>query len=168
MNTENILINDVIEQLKRFSEDVLEWKRPIGAQKILDFENEFKIKLPREFVTLLKQTNGFSLMGFEIIGFSTLDNEYGLEETYRFEHFDVDNLMPSYLIPFSPDGYGNNYCFDVKNHNIVFWEHDSVYIENEPIVVCDSLACFIQKCIIDEILKDYDYAGNDISNQRKA
>ena len=36
------------------------------------------------------------------------------------------------IVPFSPDGYGNHYCFDVKNHNIVFWEHDSDYIQNKP------------------------------------
>lgn len=163
MNTRNILIDDVIKQLKKFSVDILDWKMPVDEQKVFSFEHEINNKLPDEFVFLLKETNGFSLMGVEIIGFSTLKNEYGLEETYRFEHFDVENLMPSYLVPFSPDGYGNYYCFDVKNHNIVFWEHDSDYKQDKPIVVCKSLAIFIQEIIIDEILKDYDYEGHDIS-----
>lgn len=163
MNTRNILIDDVIKQLKKFSVDILDWKMPVDEQKVFSFEHEINNKLPDEFVFLLKETNGFSLMGVEIIGFSTLKNEYGLEETYRFEHFDVENLMPNYLVPFSPDGYGNYYCFDVKNHNIVFWEHDSDYKQDKPIVVCKSLAIFIQEIIIDEILKDYDYEGHDIS-----
>lgn len=164
MNTENISINDVICQLKKFSVDILEWKTPIDKQRILNFENEFYVKLPDEFVILLKETNGFSLMGFEIIGFSRSNCEYGLEETYRFEHFDVENIMPSYIVPFSPDGYGNHYCFDVKNHNIIFWEHDSDYTQYEPIVVCKTLAFFLQKIIIDEILKDYDYEGSEIDD----
>ena len=166
MNTRNISINDVIKQLKKFSVDVLEWKMPVGEEVVLSFEHKFDIKLPDEFVLLLKETNGFSLMGIEIVGFSTFNNEYGLEETYCFEHFDVENIMPNYLIPFSPDGYGNHYCFDVKNHNIVFWEHDSDYTQNKPIVVCKSLATFIQDIIIDEILKDYDYEGRGISGEK--
>ena len=59
--------------------------------------------------------------------------------------------MPAHLVPFSPDGFGNHYCFDVKSHHIVFWEHDVDYTQHHPIVICKSLAEFIQNEMIEEI-----------------
>ena len=89
MDAKHISITDVIERLKEFPEEALDWNTPTDMQRIQDFEREFNIELPHEFVTLLKETNGFSLEGFEIIGFSTPNYKYGLEETYRDEHFEM-------------------------------------------------------------------------------
>ena len=61
MDTKHISITDVIERLKEFPEEALDWNTPIDMQRIQDFEREFNIELPHEFVTLLKETNGFSL-----------------------------------------------------------------------------------------------------------
>ena len=76
---------------------------------------------------------------------------YSLKETYRDEHFEMGNPMPAHLVPFSPDGFGNHYCFDVKSHHIVFWEHDVDYTQHHPIVICKSLAEFIQNEMINGI-----------------
>lgn len=150
MDTNHISITDVIERLKEFPEEALDWNAPTDMQRLQDFEREFNIELPHEFVTLLKETNGFSPEGFEVIGFSTPDYKYGLEETYQDEHFEMGNPMPAHLVPFSPDGFGNHYCFDVKSHHIVFWEHDVDYTQHYPIVICKSLAEFIQNEMIEE------------------
>ena len=67
MDTKHISITDVIERLKEFPEEALDWNAPTDMQRIQDFEREFNIELPHEFITLLKETNGFSLEGFEVI-----------------------------------------------------------------------------------------------------
>lgn len=57
-------------------------------------------------------TNGFSLMGDEVLGITK--NKYDLVNAYQFEHYEVINSQYEYLIPFSPDGFGNSYCFDTR------------------------------------------------------
>ncbi|WP_394802961.1 SMI1/KNR4 family protein [Barnesiella propionica] len=73
----------------------------------------------------LFKTNGLSMMGDIILGIHNIltDKKYteiNLENTCIFEHFEANNPMPLHLVPFCPNGYGNHYCFDLHNHNIVF------------------------------------------------
>ena len=160
MNTKTISINDAIEHLKYFSEDVIEFFSHIDIYHIISVEDKLEMKLPQDYIDFLLITNGVLLMGEEILGISISEGNYGLIETYYFEHFEVENPMPKELIPFSPDGFGNHYCFDIINENIVLWEHDCDYNTYQPKVVCNTLGQFIQNEIIDNILKEYDFKGN--------
>lgn len=161
MNTKIISINDVLSQLRLFSKDVIEWFPPVELSQVIRFEEKLKTKLPQDFVDFLKVSNGLSLLGFEIIGFSNNKIRYGLEEVYTFEHSEVDSFMPSSFIPFSPDGFGNHYCIDIKKNVIVFWEHDCDYSDTTPQLISNSFSEFMQNKVINEILKDYDYLGNE-------
>ena len=79
--------------------------------------------------------------------------------------------MPQYryLVPFSPDGFGNFYCFNtqVKTYNgmsnqIVFWQSNYEYTETDkPEIVYDSLADYINDWIIGHTLKWYNYDGSE-------
>lgn len=162
MNTKIISIADVIEHLKFFSEDVVEYFPPIDKQHIVLLEDELSIKLPQDYIDFLLVSNGMSLMGNEILGISVSNGNYGLMEVYKFEHFDVGNPMPKKLVPFMPDGFGNHYCFDTINGNVVFWEHDCCYDTYLPSIICKSFSQFVQCELIDNILKDYDYEGNPL------
>lgn len=54
-------------------------------------------------------------MGDEVLGIAK--NKYDLVNAYQFEHYEVINPQYEYLIPFSPDGFGNSYCFDTRIKN---------------------------------------------------
>ena len=73
-----------------------------------------------------------------------------IHHVYHFEHFIADNPMPSYLVPFCPDGFGNHYCFDLhRSGHVVFWQHDYEYtIDNQPELVYNDLAELLNEVFI--------------------
>jgi cell wall assembly regulator SMI1 len=103
-------------------------------------------------------------MGVLMYGIRT--ENFDLEKCYLIEHDEVDNPMPKHLVPFSPDGTGNHYCFDLRTSTIesckvVFWQHDFIYDnETEPEVVNSSFSDWVQEVVIDWTLEEYDYNGN--------
>lgn len=160
-------ISNVIKELTLFSDKVLELKTPVNEQAIEDFESQFNIKLPEDYVIFLKCFNGISLMGTIIYGVGEELNPLSLASIYIVEHQEVGNPMNEYLIPFSPDGYGNHYCFDTRTMhnnlcNVVFWQHDYLYTEVDPPEITNaSFSEWIKEVIIDWTLEDYDYNGNE-------
>ena len=130
---------------------------------------KFNLNLPNDYNVLLRKHSGVNLYGTEINGIIQIPNLglTSLEQSYLFEHYEVENIMPLYLIPFSPDGGGNHYCFDTKFNNntscpIVFWQHDYTYSnEDLPEVVNTTLADWIKREMIDWTLEDYNYDGSE-------
>lgn len=55
-------INDVIEELLLFSDKIITLKGPASKESIIVFESEHNIKLPGDYITLIKKINGLSLM----------------------------------------------------------------------------------------------------------
>lgn len=159
-------IDRVMRELLKFSPKMLELNDP-EAEKVALFESKFKLTLPEDYKYLLSITNGFSLMGDEVLGIGGKREE--LIETYQIEHYEVGNPPYEYLIPFSPDGWGNQYCFDTRiktnqgfSNQIVFWQHDYEYSESDaPEITNNSLIDFIENWIIGVVLEDYDYNGNE-------
>ena len=167
MNTQKL--NNLMSELYKFDSSVLELNNPIASSQLIkEFENMFDVILPQEYKDLLSIHNGIFVMGDGILGID-LDNRRDLYNTYYFEHFEVENSIPRYLIPFSPDGFGNHYCFDTRvqtndgySYQIVFWQHDYLYNKGEDLEVThESLTDFIREVMIDWILEDYDYNGNE-------
>ena len=86
----------------------------------------------------------------------------------RFESYEVIVPQYEYLIPFSPDGFGNFYCFDTRvktnggdSNQIVFWYSNYEYSESDPPEVThQGLADFIKDWIIVSNLEYYDYNGD--------
>ena len=160
-------VDQTIKELLKFSPDILELNAPIETEEIVRFESKFNLPLPEDYKYLLSITNGFSLMGDEVLGIAK--NKYDLVNAYQFEHYEVINPQYEYLIPFSPDGFGNSYCFDTRiktnqgfSNQIVFWQHDYEYSETDlPEITNNSLIDFINNWIIGNTLKYYDYEGNE-------
>lgn len=162
-------MDEVIAELSKFTSRVLDWRIPADINLIERFESEYQVNLPEDYKYLLSITNGFSLMGFEVLGIMWDRKAHDLVDTYRIEHFEV--IVPQYkhLIPFSPDGGGNFYCFDthVKTNNnasnqIVFWYSNYEYSElDPPEITHQSLADYIKNWIIELTLEDYDYNGDE-------
>jgi hypothetical protein len=59
-------------------------------------------------------------------------NEPGrsIVDNTNWERYESFQSMPAYLLPFSPDGQGNNRCFDTSKMSelgecpVVFWDHE--------------------------------------------
>jgi hypothetical protein len=159
-------IKSIISELQMFSNDILRLNKPAEPSLITDFEEQHQITLPKDYKSLLNHTNGFSLMGSEILGLSNDGHSYSLESAYQIEHYKVGNPQPKYLVPFHNDGGGNFYCFDTRTLDansckIVFWQYDLDYTLEEPEIVNDSLVEWIQEIVIDWTLEDYNYDGTE-------
>ena len=162
-------IDNVIEELSKFSTKILTLNPPINPELVKRFEQQFHIELPNDYKYLLTKTNGFGLMGDDVLGITYTTYGTDLADTYHFEHYEV--IVPQYewLIPFSPDGGGNFYCFDTKvktkngdSNQIVFWYSNYIYTESDPPEIThECLADFINECIIGWTLSDYNYDGSD-------
>ncbi|WP_071149543.1 SMI1/KNR4 family protein [Bacteroides ndongoniae] len=148
-------LDKTIAELKQFTSKMLDWRRPVDSALIKRFESAYQVQLPEDYKYLLSITNGFILMGDEVLGINW-DGTYDLVDVYRFEHFEVIIPQYKYLIPFSPDGGGNFYCFDTRvktnggsSNPIVFWYSSYKYTEADPPeIVCLELAEYIESRII--------------------
>ena len=161
-------MDEVVAELKKFTSRVLEWNAPVDPVLIGRFESRFGLKLPEDYKYLLGITNGFAVMGNEVLGMT--DESYGTDlfNVYQFEHYEVIVPQYEYLIPFSADGFGNFYCFDTRvktnggdSNQIVFWYSNYEYSESDPPEVThQGLADFIKDWIIASNLEYYDYNGD--------
>lgn len=159
-------ITETINELKKFSSKILTLGNPCDEKLIAGFEIKYNLNLPADFKLLLKKHNGVDLFGTNIYGIKEINSRYSLEECYVFEHFEVENKMPAHLVPFSPDGGGNHYCFETNPNNdlcpIVFWQHDYNYSDDDlPEVTNKNLADWIKEVMIKWTLEDYNYDGSE-------
>ena len=107
-------MDEAIAELKKFTSRVSIWHDPVDLALIGRFESRFGLKLPEDYKYLLGITDGFAVMGDEVLGMTDESYSYDLFKVYQFEHYEVIVPQYEYLIPFSPDGFGNFYCFDTR------------------------------------------------------
>ena len=158
----------VIAELLKFSSNILELGYPILDNRINLFEKKYGIHVPNDFRDFVSQYNGISLAGIEVYGFDITKPE-SIENVYDYEHFQVSIPQYPHLIPFSPDGGGNFYCFDTANIStkgdcpIVFWVSNYIYSDSDcPETVNNNFLEWLQQVVIDWTLECYDYEGNEI------
>ena len=162
-------MDEVITELKKFTSRVSTKHDPVDPALIGRFESRFGLKLPEDYKYLLGITNGFSVMGNEVLGMTDESYSYDLFKVYQFEHYEVIVPQYEYLIPFSADGFGNFYCFDTRvktnggdSNQIVFWYSNYEYSESDPPEVThQGLADFIKDWCINLPLESYDYNGDE-------
>ena len=160
-----IKIAEVINEILKFSPAVLTLHKGVDEDKISEFEKRFGLALPNDYKDLLRWSNGLELMGIVVFGIFDDSILSSLGGAYKVEHYEVGNAMTLNLVPFSPDGGGNHYCFDSKKCDeqscqISFWQHNLSYTEDEsPEVVNHSFAEWVKEVVIDWTLEDYDHNG---------
>lgn len=151
----------MIFKLKKFSRRITTFYEACEDFKIVFFEEQTNTKLPEDYKSFLKTTNGFCLMSTSICGIKNKEKE-DLLYLYKREHFEVNNPMPSYLIPFSPDGQGGFYCFDTSSLNkyscnIVFWDSYYSYTENDaPEIVNASFEDWVEEVVIEWTIDEHE------------
>ena len=156
----------VIEEILKFSSRVLTITDGVTEVEIKAFEEKYNLNLPGDYKTFLEKTNGLDLMGTIVYGIYDESTTMSLGRAFNIEHYEVDNEMPTYLIPFSPDGGGNHYCFDATRGDgvsckVVFWQHNLLYSkESPPKTVNNSFTEWAKEVLVDWTLEDYDHNGN--------
>ena len=121
-------MDEAIAELKKFTSRVSIWHDPVDLALIGRFESRFGLKLPEDYKYLLGITDGFAVMGDIVYGMtdkSYCDNLFSL---YHREHYEVIVPQYEYLIPFSPDGFGNFYCFDTRVKTKGGFQPDSLLV----------------------------------------
>lgn len=162
-------VEAVVEELGKFAPAVCERGDPVNLDLVAAFERATGLTLPADYRAVMACVNGFSVMGSEVYGLRGLDEPASLEAVYRREHVEVYVPQPAYLVPFSPDGGGNFYCFDTRHPStatgscpVVFWVSNYRYTEADPPeVVYPTFLAFVQEVVIAWSLEDYDYDGNE-------
>lgn len=161
-------VDSLIKELKRFSSRIITFGDPIYDNRVPEFEMRHSLFLPKDYKYIINQTNGFSLIGNTVLGIYKISTIDSLESTYIREHNLVKVPMYKHIVPFSPDGQGNYYCFNTLEHTnggtsceIIFWLSNYQYTdEDKPEVVYDTFVDFVNEVFIDWTLEDYDYHGN--------
>jgi hypothetical protein len=161
-------MENLIKELLKFSDDILEVGSNILDDRIEEFEQNRNLYFPLDFKRFIKKINGFSLMGTEVYGFDKKIVN-AIENIYYREHFEVRIPQHSYLVPFSPDGRGNFYCLDTNRNSldcvrcpIVFWTSNYEYSElDAPEVTHSCFLDWVQEIVIDWTLEDYNYDGSE-------
>lgn len=160
-------MENLITELFKFSDDILEYGNNINDNRIEEFEQYCNLKIPADFKQFMKKVNGFSLMGTEVYGFDK-EKVNAIENIYYREHFEVRIPQYPYLIPFSPDGRGNFYCLDTLNqlengdYPIIFWVSNYEYTKDDvPEITHNNFLDWVQEVVIEWILEDYNYDGSE-------
>jgi hypothetical protein len=148
-------MKDIISIINLFKNDYVEFYPPVENSKILETERLLKLKLPNDYVEFLSFSNGVIIDGDELLGIGNKQND--LLETYKREHFATKFPMVDYILPFSPDGRGNFYCFDLKENNIIFWVNNYLYNENDkPEVVYSNFHEWFNEVMIEWVIENND------------
>jgi cell wall assembly regulator SMI1 len=159
--------NKIIEELNKFDSSILELGIPIDDDRIRLFEKSIGFNLPVDFKYMLSIHNGISLSGTEVYGLDDNLRGASLNKIYHFEHFEAINPMPAHFMPFSPDGRGNHYCFDLSQSvnylcPVIFWQWDFEYKDLGEVEQCyDHFMDWVQEVMIDWTLEDTNYDGSE-------
>lgn len=158
-------MEDLIVELNKFSSDIIELNRPIADNRIMQFEEQYSIILPSDFKNFISKINGFNLMGTQVYGFNKA-NPNSIENVYYREHFEVKVPQAVEIVPFSPDGGGNFYCFDTSQKRsdgtcpVIFWVSNYLYSElDKPEIVNVNFLDWAKQVVIKWTLEDYNYDG---------
>lgn len=154
----------LVEELLKFSDDILSLGNPITDDRIKVFEEKYTLALPEDFKKFISMYNGISLMGKEVYGFD-INRTESIENIYIYEHNEVAVPLFPELVPFSSDGGGNFYCFDTRQSSsdscvVVFWVSNYQYTKEDlPEVVNESFTAWFKEVMIDWTLESYNYDG---------
>jgi SMI1-KNR4 cell-wall len=136
------MINEaqMINELLKFNESLIELGESVTDDRYEKLELKIGYSLPLSFKSLLNKFNRISLCGDTINGLDSKFGDSSLDKLYHNEHYEVGNPMPIELFPFSPDGRGNHYCFDLStgDDKVLFWQHDFEYSDKSEIEICNN------------------------------
>jgi len=158
---------EILNELYKFSDDILSLGEPIDDKRIEELELQVGYPFPFDFKYIMTKHNYLSLGGIEVLGIGKELGNESINNLYRFEHEEVGNPMFKEFLPFSPDGYGNHYCLDLSKMEgytcpVVFWQHDCSYVDKKEVEICNAnFIEWIKEVMIDWTSEDTNYDGSD-------
>ena len=110
------------------------WKyvKPIEGSTILnELEEELGIKFPKSYVDCATLNNGGRPPKNKVDDNLTMRSLVRIDELAELNVSEtlktIKDRLPSKIIPFADDSFGNYFCFDFSQANepsIVFWDHE--------------------------------------------
>lgn len=100
----------------------------LGTNSIVPFTKPTDLVLPDDYLFFLNWSNGIYIVGIELLGVG--NEKFDLLSHIKREQNDTNNLIPKHIIPFSPVGNGDYYCFDIKEGlkegvcPVIYWQWD--------------------------------------------
>jgi cell wall assembly regulator SMI1 len=118
-----------LAQLMREKAPEYGFGKGVGVEEVARCEEQLGVGLPKSYKQFL-QSFGFARWPEDVYGVY-VGSTPGLQVVWNTEteRHEVEPEMPYYLIPFSPDGWGNHYCMDTSRLvdgecPVVFWNHE--------------------------------------------
>jgi hypothetical protein len=158
----------IVSEIKKFKGSLYSFFQPTNEGNLIEFEKTIKYVLPNDYKNFLLFSNGAIILLELIYGINTEDKQFDGFSSYFFETEEAGNPMPKYLLPISPNGRGDHECLDLstltetkESCNIVFWQHDYAYDEEDkPRLVANSFYDYLLE-IINDYLEDHNYDGTE-------
>ncbi|MBK7635500.1 MAG: SMI1/KNR4 family protein [Saprospiraceae bacterium] len=100
----------------------------LGTNFKVPFARPLDLVLPEDYLFFMNWSNGLYVFGLDILGIGNERSD--LIENINWEQKKSNNLMPKHIIPFSPVGNGDFYCFDIKDGlkdgvcPVIYWQWD--------------------------------------------
>jgi len=147
-------ITEIISLLSNDSENLY----PGGAseEEISELEQELGTTLPLGYVEFLKKFGGGSFRHLQLYSIASEDENFPDFMEQVFTHTgNIHLVQQGDLLPFADDYEGNIFCFDLQHSRdgefqVVRWNHDFKH-EDEPILIAQNFAEFLQKIEISQI-----------------
>jgi hypothetical protein len=155
---------DILSELLKFDASLLQLGESVTDNRFEKLEQQIGYSLPNTFKSIVKKYNSISLCSNTINGLDESFKDASLDRLYAIEHFEVENPMPKELFPFSGDGYGNHYCFDLSlsEDKVLFWQHDLTYSNKSEIEITNtSFFEWIQEVMINWTVEEFNYDGSE-------
>ena len=130
------------------------WKyvKPIKGSTVLNkLEEELGIKFPKSYVDCATLNNGGRPPKNKVNDNLTMRSLVRIDELAELNVSEtlktIKDRLPSRIIPFADDSFGNYFCFDFSQANepsIVFWDHEEK-TDKALMLVSDSFDNFIAR-----------------------
>jgi len=146
-------IDEIIKSLNKYPNDIwwLETIQKIIEKDLSELEKKINYKFPKDFRYFLLKYNWISIP-WEYVYWIKKDTSkilpIDIYNNYITEHDKkIANPMPKYLVPFSPNGRWDHYCFNKKDNKIYFWQHDCSDYSWNPNYECDIFTEWLENSI---------------------
>ena len=103
-------------------------------------EKEFNISLPEEYKTqilnLFDVNYSHSYISVPKLGKVTYRENLSLNKKSKYSIYDIYGIAikDTRYFPFAETEFGDFYCIDLKDNQIVLWQHET----NKAIIICNS------------------------------
>ena len=135
----------------------MEEYQEIREKDVTTIEKKLFYVLPKDFKFFLLNYNWIIIPWDYIYCIKIRDGEF-IFDLYKnsIDEYNSLNPMPKYLVPFSPNGRGDHYCFNKKDDKIYFWQHDAPECDWNPDYECDTFTEWLETSIKEalEVLLD--------------